>query len=460
MLPDALTSTFTQAIPAVPALPFCAFLAILLTGLPGRRRSETTTHVLTLSALLGAASISAGAALMLALGLTPTRAVDAGAWFSVGGETFRMIFALDGPAVAFGSFSLLVVTLVAVFSRRYVHREPGFHRFHALLCLFAAGLGAVAYAGDLDVLLVGWEMVGVTSVLLIAFFNHRPMPVRNALRVFSTYRICDMGLIVAALCLHATHHTPSSAGDVATVWGTLGEGPVTPLVLVAGFGLVFAAIGKGAQFPCSGWLPRAMEGPTPSSAVFYGGLSVHLGPFLLLRGQGLITATPMLMLVTTCIGLLTALHGYRVSRVQTDIKSFLAYGSVTQVGLIVAEIGLGLQTLPLLHIIGHAGYRTLQFLRAPSLLHDRHHLEQMLGHHVNPRGESAGDERAAETNPGAYRRALARGGLDAWLVERLAGSLIRSVTRIDEAERRLTSWLIRPLLGMAHRLLQGGRHAG
>lgn len=456
MLPEPLIGTLTEAIPVIPALPFCAFLAILISGLAGERRSETVTHVISLGALLGAAGISLGAALLLALDATPPMTVDAGAWFSVGGETFRILFALDAPAVSFGSFSLLVVTLVAVFSRRYVHKEPGFHRFHALLCLFAAGLGAVAYAGDLDVLLVGWEMVGVTSVLLIAFFNHRPMPVRNALRVFSTYRICDMGLILAALCLHASHHTAPAAGDAALFWRTLGDGPMNTLALVAGFGLVFAAMGKGAQFPCSGWLPRAMEGPTPSSAVFYGGLSVHLGPFLLLRGHGLITATPVLMILTVGIGLLTALHGYGVSRVQTDIKSFLAYGSVTQVGLIVAEIGCGLETLPLLHIIGHAGYRTLQFLRAPSLLHDRHHLEQMLGHHVNPPDSSAGKANAPHANPLAYRRALARGGLDAWLVEQLAATLIRSVTRLDEAERRLTSWLIRPLLSLVSR---GGNHA-
>ena len=330
-----------------------------------------------------------------------------------------------------------------------------------MLCLFAAGLGAVAYAGDLDVLIVGWEMVGVSSVLLIAFFNHRPMPVRNALRVFSTYRVCDMGLILAALCLHASHRVASAGTATDIIWQSLGEHPVTPLMVLAGAGLVFAAMGKGALFPCSGWLPRAMEGPTPSSAVFYGGLSVHMGPFLLLRGQQLITAVPALMIVTTCLGLLTAWHGHRVSRVQTDIKSFLAYGSVTQVGLIVAEIGLGLETLPLLHIIGHAGYRTLQFLRAPSLLHDRHHLEQMLGHHVNTgRDELVAPHAIDAAATAAYRRALSRGGLDAWLVEGLAGRLIRMVRTFDETEQRVTSWFLHPLTALVRHLNQGGRHAG
>ena len=118
MSPEPVLNAFSQAIPAVPALPFCAFLAILLTGLAGQRRSEAVTHALTVGSLLVAVAISLGAALTLGVNHSSGEAVDAGAWFSVGGQTFRMLFALDGPAVSFGSFSLLVVTLVAVFSRR------------------------------------------------------------------------------------------------------------------------------------------------------------------------------------------------------------------------------------------------------------------------------------------------------------------------------------------------------
>ena len=334
--------------------------------------------------------------------------------------------------MGYGGFCLLVLNLVAVFSRRYVHREPGFHRFHALLCLFGSGLAIVAFAGQLEILILGWELVGVSSVLLIAFFNARPMPVRNALRAFVTYRLCDTGLIVAALCLHA-----SAAGHAAQ-WPLAEVQHPTPLLALCALGLVLAAMGKGAQVPFSGWLPRAMEGPTPSSAVFYGGLSIHLGPLLLLRAQALLMAFPWIAGGVVVLGLLTALHGHRTARVQTDIKSMLAYGSVTQVGLILAEVGLGLSWIPLIHILGHAGYRTLQFLRAPSLLHDRHHLEQMLGHHLSPL-DPATD--SGVLSPTQYRRALARGGLDTWLIDRLLSPLMRGVTALDRLEQRAMSGL-------------------
>src|SRR5262249_33286198 len=153
-----------------------------------------------------------------------------------------------------------------------------------------------------------------------------------------------------------------------------GSTPATPTqALVVGLLLVVAAAGKSALVPFSGWLPRAMEGPTPSSAVFYGALSVHLGAFLLLRMSSLLSASPALAGLVVALGLVTAVCAHVTGSVQTDIKSALSFASLAQVGLIVAEIGLGawfpfLWYVALAHLLGHACVRTLQFVRAPTLL--------------------------------------------------------------------------------------------
>lgn len=437
MLPETLDTLLLQVVPLAPLLPLLGAILVVLPRLFALERSENYTFTVTIAALLGASFCAFAGGIALFGGQAELLTVSVGRWFAVGDDVFDVTLVVDRVAVGYGGFCLLVLNLVAVFSRRYVHREPGFHRFHALLCLFGSGLATVAFAGQLELLILGWELVGVSSVLLIAFFNARPMPVRNAFRAFVTYRLCDTGLVVAALCLHA-----AGAGHTAQ-WPLAEVQHPTPLLAICALGLVLAAMGKGAQVPFSGWLPRAMEGPTPSSAVFYGGLSIHLGPLLLLRAQALLGAFPWIAAGVVVLGLLTALHGHRTARVQTDIKSMLAYGSVMQVGLILAEVGLGLSWIPLIHILGHAGYRTLQFLRAPSLLHDRHHLEQMLGHHLSPL-DPATD--SGILSPAQYRRALARGGLDTWLIDRILSPLMLGVVKLDRLERSVMAGLANAVL--------------
>jgi NAD(P)H-quinone oxidoreductase subunit 5 len=200
---------------------------------------------------------------------------------------------------------------------------------------------------------------------------------------------------------------------------------------------VVAAAGKSALVPFSGWLPRAMEGPTPSSAVFYGALSVHLGAYLLLRAGPLLETSLWLSGTVVVLGLATAVYAYLAGRVQTDIKSALAFASLVQVGLIVAEIGLGLRYVALVHLLGHACLRTLQFIRAPSLLHDYHLLEKAIGEH--PR--VAGPSRAGRLHGWLYRFALERGYLDALLARYVVAPFVRLFRWCDAAERRWTNFL-------------------
>lgn len=189
-------------------------------------------------------------------------------------------------------------------------------------------------------------------------------------------------------------------------------------------------------------LLRVVGGPTPSSAIFYGALSVHLGAFLLLRASPLIVQSPVLQVLVVALGLSTALWGTVAARVQADIKGALAYASLTQVGLIVAEIGLGWRLIPLAHLVGNACLRTLQLLRAPSLLHDYHQIENAIGGQMEPQ---LGGPWVRRFPRGAvvslYRLGYERG----WF-EHLAGRLFldparRVLLSLERLERRWVAWL-------------------
>ena len=210
---------------------------------------------------------------------------------------------------------------------------------------------------------------------------------------------------------------------------------------VIGILLLVAAMGKSALVPFSGWLPRAMEGPTPSSAVFYGALSVHLGAYLLLRVSPILELSWVLSAVVITVGVASAIFGAIAARVQSDVKSALAFASLTQVGIIICEIGCGLRYIALIHIIGHACLRTLQLLRAPTLLQDYNRLENAIGARLT-KGQSFW---AKLLPPGVslwiYRFALERGYFDALLSDYVAQPLLRIFRWCNAAERRWTDWL-------------------
>jgi len=184
-----------------------------------------------------------------------------------------------------------------------------------------------------------------------------------------------------------------------------------------------------------------MEGPTPSSAVFYGAISVHLGAFLLLRVSPILDASIWLSAIVAVLGLLTAMFGALAGRAQTDIKSALSFASVTQVGIIVAEIGLGFRYIPLIHIIGHASLRTLQFLRAPMLLQDYRTLENAIGARLPRITGWWGRWLPESLQIWLYRFALERGYLDAYLDEYIARPFLAVFQWCEAAERKWTDYL-------------------
>ncbi len=330
--------------------------------------------------------------------------VEMGNWFSVGDYHFPLALLADGLSLPFVALTVILTGLIGQFSATYLHRDPGFARFFLLLHLFAFGALLIFTAGSFDLMICGWEMVGMTSVLLIAFFHFRVGPTANALRVFAVYRACDLGLISGAYLMH---HAVQSSGFA---WG-MPEVRGADATMV---GLLFllSAAGKSAQVPFSGWLPRAMEGPTPSSAIFYGAISVHAGAYLLLRAQPVLRESPVACVAVMAVGLLTAVHGTIAGRAAADAKSMLAYASLTQVGVIFVEIGAGMTWLPLAHIIGHAMMRTLQFLRAPSMLRDFHQVSDAAGGRVEPTGRHLESLIPQGLQLWLYRFAMDRGHLD------------------------------------------------
>ena len=430
-------------------------LVAILGGAPllGRSLSETASaRLVQLATFIGLLASCGMLAMML---LTDSRhvPVNVGNWVAIDHYHFSVKLLFDRLSIPFVILTFLLCGTIAAFASRYLHREPGFSRFFVLLSLFLLGMTLAAVAGTIETLFAGWELVGISSALLVAYFHERRAPVQNGLHIWTVYRISDAALLLAAIALHHLR----GEGDFDLLLGTgswpAGAAAVTSAQgLTIGLLLLVAVAGKSALIPFSGWLPRAMEGPTPSSAVFYGALSVHLGAYLLLRISPLLETSLLLCSAVIALGFLTALLGSVAGRVQSDFKSALAFASLTQVGLIVTEIGLGaalpdervrvaLRYIALVHILGHASLRTLQFLRASSLLADYRGLEDAIGEAL---------PKAATTRPlegWLYRLAMERGYLDLALLNWCVTPFLFVLRGCDSAERRFTQWLAGQPLG-------------
>jgi len=379
----------------------------LLGWVPGERIVSRITGatfsacVLALAALLW--KLGAGGENFAGSG-SPAVVVTFGNWFAVHDYHFPLVLMVDRLSLPFLAMTVMLSGLIGQFSATYLHRERGFFRFFLLLHLFSFGSLLAFAAGSLDLLAAGWEIVGITSVLLIAFFQLRTAPVENGLRVFAVYRACDIGLLVG---IFAMHHWAGTAAFDSGFPTLTGAEPVTICLL-----LLLAASGKAAQVPFSGWLPRAMEGPTPSSAIFYGAISIHAGAYLLLRVQPVLAQSALASSLVVLTGVVTAIHGAIAGRASADAKTSLAYASLTQVGVVFVEIGIGWTSIAVAHILGHATVRTMQFLRAPSMLHDDHQMRSAIGGempHTGPRLESMLPE---GVQLWLYRWAFDRGHLD------------------------------------------------
>lgn len=337
-------------------------LALGILHLAGKPASERWSVVVAdlHSVLLFVASISI-AVTFVATGAVPHE-VHLPPPLQVDGYAWHPVFLIDRVSVTYFSLVSLVYPAIVRFSMPAFHREPGAPRYWFLVTLLAFALFAVSMSGNIEVLYVGWELVGLCSVHLISFFRQNPRAAENSLRALVYYRLCDASLLGAAVWIH--HSFPTTEfmhfHDDAAVHGAQ----------FVGFLILFASLAKSAQFPMSPWLHRAMEGPAASSAIFYGALSVHLGPLLLLRTSPLWMQFPSVRLACIGVGVVTGIYATLVGRTRPDAKTSLAYATMAQLGAIYVEVGLGWHTLALVHLFAHAGLRTWQFLRSSSLIQD------------------------------------------------------------------------------------------
>jgi NADH:ubiquinone oxidoreductase subunit 5 (subunit L)/multisubunit Na+/H+ antiporter MnhA subunit len=308
------------------------------------------------------------------------------AWFFAGRQTidhklvtllstpnfdFYIDFIFDINSFVFLFVGSLLTMLVSIFSRTYIHREEGFKKFFNNVQLFFVGYSIVMIAGNFETFFLGWELIGITSFLLISFYNNRYLPVKNAMKVVSLYRLGDVFLILSMWLSHHLWHGNitfySIESNIELTRTLISNHPVLSTAIAICI-LIGASI-KSAMYPFSSWVARALEGPSSSSAIFYGSLSIHLGVFLLLRTASFWTEIAGFNYFIIGIGLVTSLICNWIARSQSTVKSQIAYASIAQIGIIFIELGFGLPLLALVHFMGNAFLRTYQLLVSPSVMH-------------------------------------------------------------------------------------------
>jgi NADH-quinone oxidoreductase subunit L len=323
---------------------------------------------------------------------------------------FFIDFFFDKVTAVYLFVGSLLTYLITIYSRYYLHRENGYKRFFNIILFFYLGYNITIFAGNFETLFIGWEILGISSFLLIAFYRDRYLPVRNAVKVFSIYRIGDVGILLAMWASHHLWHDNITflklnnyelVHDVISTHSSIG--------LFISLMLLLAAAAKSAQLPFSSWLPRAMEGPTPSSAIFYGSLSVHFGVFLLLRTYPFWEHQIIVRILIGVLGLTTALIGTSIARVQSSIKTQIAYSSIAQIGLIFIEISLGWGVVALIHFAGNAFLRTYQLLVSPSVVT---YLIREQFYHYQPRQSSVEDSIPKKLEYSLYLLSLREWNLD------------------------------------------------
>ncbi len=348
----------------IPILPFGAFWAIVFWG----RRLPGEGAYVAVGSLAVSALLSLGVLVQVLGGATAQAALG---WAVGGDRVYQVGYRVD-PLTA---VMLVVVTVVGllifIYSIGYMHGDPRYPRFFAYLSLFAAAMLTLVLADDFLLLYVGWEGVGLCSYLLIGFWFERPAAARASLKAFVTTRVGDFFMFLGILLLF--WQVGSLRFDAVLEAARTGRlaGPLLTLAAVLVFG---GAVGKSAQVPLHVWLPDAMEGPTPVSALIHAATMVAAGVYLVARTFPLFAASPdqAALQVVAVVGGVTALMAATIGVVQDDIKRILAYSTISQLGYMMMGLGAGGYTAGVFHLVTHAFFKALLFLAAGSVIHAMH----------------------------------------------------------------------------------------
>src|SRR3982751_3947752 len=316
-------------------------------------------------------------------------------WIQVGG--FRADFALgmDHLSAIYALFVTFVGLLIHIFATGYMHGDKGFYRFFAYLNLFMFSMLTLILADHFLLMFVGWEGVGLCSYLLIGYYTDRQEAGDAAKKAFVANRIGDWGVVLGIMLVFfltsAAGHGSISFFDKATQgvtsalqtiahmtpeafgWGTLFTGGITSAAIL----LFIGATGKSAQIPLFVWLPDAMAGPTPVSALIHAATMVTAGVYMIVRCSAIYTHAPTAMFIIAIVGAATALFAATIGIAQNDIKKVLAYSTVSQLGYMMLACGVGAFVAAIFHVMTHAFFKALLFLGSGSVIHGMHHEQDM-----------------------------------------------------------------------------------
>jgi formate hydrogenlyase subunit 3/multisubunit Na+/H+ antiporter MnhD subunit len=345
----------------LPLLPLLATLMIGIGQMSGRMR-ETFTAQLSLGALTLTALISGGLILADYLGKT-SGVYQLGIWLKSEDLAVSLNLVTAGFKLQTAAVCALLLLVAARFSATQLYRERGYHRYFAMFNLFAAALFLLVLSDSLLMIFIGWYTTSVCAYSMIAYAYTQPVAAFNATRVFLAHRLGDACLLLG-IGFSYSWLGSVNVMDITQLITDLESNEATTLALC------FAAAAgiRSAQFPFSAWLARSMEGPTASSAAFFGAAFSHSGVFLLITLRTVFEQSPISMSLLVVLGGLTALYGWVVSLTQTDLKSALSFAIIGQLGLIFIECGLGWWQIAAWHTLAHALLRTYQILHAPSFL--------------------------------------------------------------------------------------------
>ena len=347
-------------------IPLFPLLGFLINGLGRNMLSKTVVGFVGCFSVLASFAVSVGIFLELNSSETKSFIIPIFDWISAGTVKIPFSFLID----PLSALMLLIVTgigfLIHVYSTGYMNHDAGFGKFFSYLNLFIFFMLLLVLGSNYVVMFIGWEGVGLCSYLLIGFWFSNAAYASAAKKAFIMNRIGDLGFLIAVFLIFTTFNSVEFA-NVFPQAANMVSGDSTLILITA---LLFVgAIGKSAQIPLFTWLPDAMAGPTPVSALIHAATMVTAGIYMIARSNILFTLAPETLAVVSIIGLATLLMAAAIAVSQTDIKKVLAYSTVSQLGYMFLGLGVGAYTGAFFHVITHAFFKALLFLGAGSVIH-------------------------------------------------------------------------------------------
>lgn len=353
-------------------LPLVPALGVLINGLAGKRFNRHMIATVALTAVGVPLLIATWLCYRMILAPVAAKTMTATlyGWISTTTVSIDIGLLLDPLSMVMALVVLFIGFLIHIYSVGYMKDDPGFRRFFVYLNLFIFFMIILVMADNLALMFVGWEGVGLCSYLLIGFWHEKKSAADAGRKAFVVNRIGDFGFILGILLVIVTFHTVQFS-DMSTILASHHGIPNQTLTITALL-LFVGAMGKSAQFPLHVWLPDAMEGPTPVSALIHAATMVNAGVYFMCRMAPLLQQAPNILTIIAVIGLITAVYAALSALGQDDIKKVLAYSTISQIGFMFIAVGSGIFTAGMFHLVTHGIFKGLLFLAAGAVMHALH----------------------------------------------------------------------------------------